>query len=258
MKQFLLSLAAWLALTCPSRAAIAYNWTSIAYNQAPATSVTVSKGANAINTGDLLLVAVGVHGTADPGTIIPPAGFTLAQPNGIAGTFYSATTYGFRYALFCKIAGPSESGSYAFSWTNSNISSWVLLDYSGTANSCATALDGGDEVDTVSGSFTSSFATGAVTTANANDVLVSLWMFRGSGTMTLPTNARTAYNPTGSPAVWIGASDLGIPTAGLQSAQTATYWTTTSSWTAVSFGITAAGITPPSSAPTRALMGVGQ
>lgn len=241
MTRLLLSIATWLALSAPAPAAISYNWTTNAYNHTTATSVTTTKGANAINSGDLLLVVAGVSGTADPGTITPPAGFTLAQPNGIAGTFYTDTNYNLRYAIFCKIADASETGDYTFSWTNSGVNSWVMLDYSGTASACASVFDGGSERDVFSGSFTSSLAIStAVVTSNANDVLISLWMLRASGTMTLPANARTAYNPSSSSAPWIGASDLSIPTAGSQAVQTDTYSTTTANYSAVAFGIKAA------------------
>jgi hypothetical protein len=122
---------------------IAFNWAT--NDQArtgalAAASLTTSKGANTINTGDLLIVVLAAtdqtNSGVSPGAIVPPSGWTTIE-NGITG----AAGENLSGAAFYKIAGASETGAYAFTWTNSEPWAWALLDYSGTA-SVADALAG--------------------------------------------------------------------------------------------------------------------
>jgi len=88
------------------------------------TSVDVTTVLTPIN-GTLLIAAMVIVGTiSDPGTIVPPSGWSE-----IKQTVISSSTS--RVGVFYKISS-NESGPYTFNWTNlSGIGFWIFAEYGG-------------------------------------------------------------------------------------------------------------------------------
>lgn len=233
---------------------IAFNWVNSLYNAAAATSVAVAKGANTTTAGDFLVVFVAIHGATDPGAITPPAGWTIAQPNSIAGAAYNSGST-VRFGAFFRIADGTEGSTFTFSWTTSSSSSWAILDYTGVN---ATPFDGGAETDLVGGTFSTNIVAPAITTANANDFEVCMWAaFDGSTPYTVPVvmTSRANLGTGGGSAPLLIVADLSIPTSGSQGTQTATRGNSDNNYNTVSFGIKPS--TGAARTPTLMLMGVG-
>jgi hypothetical protein len=217
-----------------------FNWQNNAYAVAAANGATLTSG-GIINAGDLLCGFVSiVDNTIDPGSVTPPPGFTINTTGTITGnTAIKPSDSGYiRMALFCKIAGASESGSYTASWTNSDVSSWALVDY-GNVN--ASPFDGGAETDHNSG-YGTALAAPTITTVHTNNLELFFWTtYGGGGTAIMPggsVTTRVNQNATSSTANWIGMADLSIPTSGSQATQTATNANSVDGWGAISLGIT--------------------
>jgi hypothetical protein len=78
-------------------------------------------------------------------------------------------------AIFYKIAGGSENGT-TFTWSNPASYSWTLLDYSGVNTSSPIDVSGGQ---TNTGPYSTDTTAPSVTTKNAGDTLVNIWISKG-------------------------------------------------------------------------------
>jgi len=201
-------------------AAIAFNWQNNAYNQAAAASATVTKGSNTINQNDLLIAVVcALNFTTDPGTISTPSGWTILASQAYVGTSE-------RCASYYKVAGASESGSYSFSWTNSDVYSWALLDYTGVNST--TPLDGTPgNTNQSGGGFSPSLVAPSITPTGASDTLISIFTLGAGGTVTCGTGCsltmRVNQSSNNSSSPWIGVGDLALTSSGATATETITY-----------------------------------
>lgn len=214
--------------------AISFKWQNNAYNQTAATSAALSTGGS-ISAGDLLIGVVGaLNSSTDPGAITIPSGFTALSAGGISGNAYSPD--GVRRAYFYKIATGSEGTTFSASWTNPDVYSWALLNYSGVNTS--TPFDGGAQTE-FNGTYSSNIIAPAITTSVPNDWEICIWSFGAGGTLTMPAGMTTRLSQAGSSsgAPWIGVADVGPVAAGAQATQTVTYQYTVNTWDAISIGI---------------------
>ena len=218
-----------------------FKWKNDSYNAGggSVTSIAVSTGGNTISAGDLLIVVVSVYSatTTDPGAIVQPAGWTQITAGSITGnTWVTSSGAGVRTGLFYRYADGTEGSSFSFSWTNADICSYAILDYTG---STSTPFDGGAETDSTAG-FSTTFVAPVITTATNNDIELFIWATNIGGTITMPgggVNTRVNQVGSNSTVPWIAVADLSIPSAGAQATQTVTYQYSVNEYEAVSLGI---------------------
>ena len=223
------------AVVLTAYASVTYNWENNAYAQTAATSATVSKGDNAISQKDLLLAVVcAANSTTDPGTISSP-GWT-----GQAGEWVKPSDgAGVRCWVATKIAGANEPVNYTFSWKNSNIFSWVLLDY-GPVNT-SNPIDGsvGDTQHT--SGYTGSIVAPSISPSGKDSTLISLWTFPASGTTNCgkgcSVTMRVNQHATTTTSPWIGVGDLQLNAAGETETQTITYQYSVQAYQAISLAL---------------------
>lgn len=160
--------------------AVAFGWANDAGNGfvAANTTLTTSKGANSINSGDLLIVMVIVE--ANVGAITPAAGFTLLDSQRVDAN--NLTT-----AFFYKVAGGSETGSYVFSWTGSNFFAWSLINITGASGTPI------DQVATNTVASSTNFTTASITPTGSADFLVTIFVDDGTA-FTAPSGMTTNVN----------------------------------------------------------------
>ena len=181
-----LFLTAWASC---AQAAITFNWANGNDNSTTIAATTLNIGATApagangtFTSGDLLIATVTVQVTSgDPGVISTPTGWT--QIDQIYNTGGTA-----RMATFYKIAGGSETGSYAVSWTNaSRTAGWAIIDYGGVNTS--TPID----AHSISNTYGTTVMTAtSVSPTGAADVLVAVFCAVNAGSYPL-----TAAPPSG-------------------------------------------------------------
>ncbi len=89
------------------------------------TSVTVTS-VGVPTRGNVMVAAMVIQGAVvDPGTITGPGAGWVSVQQDIIGAGLIA-----RASVFTKIAGASESGSYAFGWTNLAVDGfWIFVEY---------------------------------------------------------------------------------------------------------------------------------
>ncbi len=161
--------------------AISFNWSNAIINNAPQTVTTFNVGTTnpagsngTINSGDFLLACVMAQlGTAaDPGTITV-TGFTPIQQVFSSGQNVGGTEIYVGY----KIAGASESGSYAANWTTtSRDAGWALLDYGGVTNSSPVDVN----AETSSTGFSVNMVAPSIAPLGSSDMLICVWFTDGS------------------------------------------------------------------------------
>lgn len=128
-------------------------------NPNPITSVSVSWPAP--TTANNYLTAAVVFSGGNPGTITPPTNWVQRGTTQNSGSNVSI-------AVFEVVNAASQSGSQSWSWTNaSNVAKVTIAEYSGCATSSPN--DGTDSINTGS---SSTLASSAFTTTNANDLIV--------------------------------------------------------------------------------------
>ncbi len=167
--------------------AFTFNWSNTitpTTNYQQVTTFNVgSTNANAANgafhAGDFLLAVVTVFKTTDPGAI-GVAGFTqIVQAVNTNG--YTRTYVGY------KIAGGSETGSYAATWTStSTAAGWILASWSGVASSNMIDASG----VTLQSAYGTSLVAPSISPTGATDLLLTIFSTNGAVT-TLSTPAGT-------------------------------------------------------------------
>lgn len=181
------------------------NWSSATVGNGGATGFNVgstnAQGANGtINQNDLLIAVVivtDVTATADPGVIVPPAGWTQicnefnTNPNSVFGDI------DIRYACYWKVAGASETGSYAYSWTAAcRGASWALFDYSDP--NAVTPIDASGNFDNTVGAMVCP----SISPTNPNDIMLIIGLYADNlGPYSLPggfTQRAYVNNPVNS------------------------------------------------------------
>lgn len=149
---------------------------------------TDANGANGTFTSGDLLIAVAVAAkspyNADLGTFTGMSGWTQLY------NAYTPTGNRYNYGVWWKLAGGSESGSYACSWTTSSVYGWMLVDY--------TTPDGSAPID-VSASADSGITTTpsspSVTPTFTKDILLSIYTnFGDQGAYTIPSGMTSRQN----------------------------------------------------------------
>jgi hypothetical protein len=215
------------------------------------TSISLAVGANTINSGDLVIAAISLYGSAAiPSSITPPDGTWTNLGTQIANVFgdgQAIVTYG-------KVMGAGQTGPYVFTWTTAVVGAGALIDYSGTNASPFDAFAGA-----ASGTNTSSvsWVAPSVSPVGSTDTLVCCWASKGgTGTApTLPGGFTSRYNNnSGSstvPDLVIG--DKVLSASGATGTATATG--SNQGWGASSVALTPSG--GAARTPTLALMGVG-
>jgi hypothetical protein len=153
-------------------------WYTSDYVASGSTSLTTSKGANAIASGDLLVLISGiVDSSATNHSMTCPTGFIgfAWSPDYESNTNSGANTMG------CwKIAGGSETGAYVANWTTTNslYITWALLDITG-AN--ASPIDDTGLTRAGSAVDTTSVVAPTVSASGSNRLHLSCGLISGSG-----------------------------------------------------------------------------
>lgn len=195
---------------------MSFQWANCSANtNVTGTTTTIGSadpaGANgAIAAGDFLLAALMLAGSTDPGAP-SVAGFTTLY------TVFQSGGFG-RYWVGYKIAGASESGTYAATWASSSAgATWALADY------------GAATLDTSGGKSNASYSTGvplpSITATGASETLVGVFMNAGAeNPYTLPAamTARSSIATTTSGVPWIGIADVALSSSGATPVYSAT------------------------------------
>jgi RHS repeat-associated protein len=144
----------------------------------PITTITVSKPAG-VTTNDVLVAGITVRGTP---TITPPAGWTLIRSDANGTTITQA--------MYQKVAGGSEAGSYA--WTfNFPITSAVggIVAYSGVDTTSPVDVSGGQ-----ANASSSTVTAPSVTTTVANTKLVGFFGTANDATFSAASGMTERYD----------------------------------------------------------------
>lgn len=177
--------------------AIAFNWHNESNNSflAAGTSIAVGStnaaGTNgAFNAGDVLIATVTIDESAAD-TINPPAGWTRI------GSQVVNTNGPIQSSWFYHVCNGSETGSFTFTWTNSEFRSWALLSYSGCS---ATPIDASATSSWSSGGSTS-VTTSSITPSGSSDMLVLVAQDFGA-TPTVPANMTQRVSALQESSTW--------------------------------------------------------
>ncbi len=141
-------------------------------NQASSTTWILTTPTHSV--GDLLVAALYLD--VDPVTITPPAGWTLKHQQECAGLL--------NIAVFFKIAGASEPGTFSFSLSTAAVGSHLIASYSGVDPSSPVEADFGSQPPDFSsscGAFAAQQAPSVVTTTFENRVLTFMLGVGGTG-----------------------------------------------------------------------------
>lgn len=217
-------------------ATLTFNWANNAYNQAPGTTASVSRGANTIaNTNYLAAYICTTNATTDPGIITAPAGWSASRAG---GWFKASDSNGERCNLFDKIASGGETGPYSFTWTNSNVYSWLLVDYTATGTP---AVDAVGDTQHISGYGTAVTAPSISPTGSA-DMLLAFFSVLTSGTTTCSTSCtltmRVNQTATASSSPWLGMGELQLAASGATATQRITLSDSNDQWEAIEMAVT--------------------
>lgn len=126
------------------------------------TTITIT-APTSISNGNALIAAVGVQGKTSE-TYTPPAGFTQ-----IGSTLTSVANGKTILAIFCKTAA-SESGNYSFTVNNTVTGGFAIGLMLNIANASCTP----DGTPTTATGNVTHISLGAITTTNANDLLLAI------------------------------------------------------------------------------------
>jgi hypothetical protein len=193
----------------PALAAVAFNWVNGTDNSFLSNVTTINVGSSnafttngAFTAGDILLVFLYVKGITS-GTVTNTGGFTQLATGQTDGVGWLTCWY--------KVAGASESGSYAFSFPSGG-GCWLLADYTGASST----IDGSAVVASNTG--TTSITLGPITTTNASDLLVAYIASSNDPAAAGPAGWTSRWNQTQfSSGVIVSLTDHTASSAGSQS-----------------------------------------
>lgn len=182
----------------------AYSWVTSGDISTTSTSVTTSKGANSINSGDTLVILADLNDSSNTNhSMTCPTGFTQATgstwTSGTAPNFDNGTNSGINIDLCWKVAGGSETGSYTLNWTTGNtlVGLWTLMRFTG-ANATTPLEDSGVQNNGSSSNSTST-VTPSVTSGGSNRLLVSCAApWKTGQTFTVPSGMTSAFATSGA------------------------------------------------------------
>ena len=190
------------------------NWSNRSTTAGTWTTATMNVGSDNKNgsngtftSGDLLIAIICISASVeatDPGSVSWPAGWTPiinvwdTEPNSVFGDI------NYRYSVAWKIAGGSETGSYAATWTsNTRGASWLLFDIGGANGS--TPIDASGSHDATAASVSSMVAP-SISPTGSNDLLLIAGMYaQGHSPYTTPSGFTLV---TGLSATSSGTPDL--------------------------------------------------
>lgn len=200
-------------VTRPASAAVAFRTSSTIGNSAATTSLSVAMPTGTV-VNDVMIAILSVRGGSGV-TVTPPLGWTLINSaNTTTVTTMKSSTYS-------KVAGVSEAGPYAFSFT-SGLASLSVSSYSGVDT--AAPIDT-QAVQANAASLTLTAPT--VTTTVANAMLVAMYSTaRGAVTLTAGSGMtiRSQVSSTGTAAnsTTTGSQDAAQAVAGISGTKTMT------------------------------------